>query len=179
MTSFQRIRKFLAGLGMLLGSFILIVDPEQGYYLVAILLSISLLLYGVRLLVYYFSMARHMVGGKSILYTAIVLTDLGLYTMTTITIPKIYLICHLLLSYGFSGIVDMMKAVEDKRLQSGSWRMSFVTGLGNLVIAVVAFTCMVSHSTQLMMDIYCAGLAYAGIMKMVDSFRKTAVVYIP
>lgn len=179
MNSIQRIQKFFAGLIMLLGSVILVVEPEDGYYVVAVLLSISMLLSGIRLLVYYFTMARYMVGGKSILYRALVLTDLGAFTLTAITIPKIYLICHLLISHGFSGIVDMLKAAEDKKLQAGSWRMSFATGLGNLVIAVIAFTCMVSHSTGLMMDIYCAGLAYSGLMKMADSFRKTAIVYIP
>lgn len=178
MNSFQRIKKFLSGLAMFLGSFILIVEPEDGYYIIAVLLSISLLISGVKSLVYYFTMARNMVGGKSILYRALILTDLGLFTVTAITIPKIYLICHLLISHAFSGIVDMLKAYEDKRLQAPSWRMSFVYGLGNLLIAVAAFTCLINKSTELMVDIYCAGLAYSGIIQMIHSFRKTAIIYI-
>ena len=98
MNSIQRIKKFLSGLGMLLGSLILAAKPEDGYYIIAFLLSISLLLSGVRNLIYYFNMARNMVGGKTILYRALILTDLGLFTITSITIPKIYLICHLLIS---------------------------------------------------------------------------------
>ena len=114
MTSIQRIKKFLSGLGMLLGSLVLVVEPENGYYIIALLLSISLLMSGVKALFYYFTLARNMVGGKSILYRALVMTDLGLFTLTTITIPKFYLICHLLISHGFSGLVDMLKAIEDK-----------------------------------------------------------------
>ena len=105
--------------------------------------------------------------------------DLGLFTWTTINIPKIYLICHLLISHGFSGLVDMLKAVEDKKLQSSSWRMSFIYGLGNLLTAVAAFTCLLNHSTALVVDIYCIGLAYSAIMQMVSAFRKTAIIYVP
>lgn len=179
MNSIQRIKKFLSGLAMLLGSFILVAEPENGYYMIAVLLSISLLISGIRFLVYYITMARNMVGGKSILYKALVLMDLGLFTMTTITIPKIYLICHLLISHAFAGIVDMMKSVEDKKLQAPSWRMSFIYGLGNLLTAVASFICILNQSTELVVDIYCIGLAYSGIMQMAASFRKTAIIYIP
>ena len=179
MNSIQRIKKFLFGLAMLLGSLILVVEPEDGYYIIAFILTISLLVTGVRALVYYFTMARNMVGGKSILYRALILTDLGIFTLTTITIPKIYLICHLLISHAFSGLVDMLKAIEDKKLQSSSWRMSFLYGLGNLLIAVVAFICALNQSAALVVDIYCIGLAYSGIMQMAASFRKTAIIYIP
>lgn len=179
MNSFQRIKKFLSGLCMLFGSIILVLEPEDGYYIIAFLLSISLLLTGIRALVYYFTMARNMVGGKSILYRALILTDLGIFTLTTTTIPEIYLICHLLISHAFAGLVDMMKAVEDKRMQAASWRISFICGFGNLLTAVVAVTCLLNNSTELVMDIYCAGLAYTAIMKMADAFRKTAIIYIP
>lgn len=179
MNSFQRIKKFLSGLGLLLGSIILLMDPEDGYYIVAIILSISLLLSGIRSLIYYITMARNMVGGKSILYRSLIQMDLGLFTLTAVTIPKIYLICHLLISHAFAGLVDMLKAVEDKKLQAPSWRMSFVCGLGNLLTAVAAFTCVLNQSTWMVMYIYCAGLAYSAVMQMISSFRKTAIIYIP
>ena len=92
MNSIQRIRKFLSGLGMLLGSVILITAPEDGYYIVAFLLSVSLLLSGIKSLVYYITMARHMVGGRIVLCKSLILIDLALFTMTAITIPQIYLI---------------------------------------------------------------------------------------
>lgn len=164
---------------MLLGSCILIRHPEDGYYLIAIFLSISLLISGFRSLVYYFTMARNMVGGKSMLYRAIILMDLGAFTMTAITIPKIYLICHLLISHAFSGVVDMLRAYENKKMEASSWRLSFVYGLGNLLVAAAAFTCILNQSTWLVVYIYCAGLAYSAVMQIVSAFRKTAIIYIP
>ena len=52
MTSIQRIQKFLSGLGMLLGSIILTLDPENGYHIIAFLLSISLMVSGIRFLLF-------------------------------------------------------------------------------------------------------------------------------
>ena len=179
MNSIQRIKIFLSGLGMLMGSLILSMEPEEGYYVIAIILSLSLLIYGIRSLIYYFTMARNMVGGKSIFYRALITIDLGIFTFTAITIPKIYLICHLLISRGFSGIVDMLRAMEDKKLEASSWRMSFLYGLGNLLIAVIALRCVFNQSTWMVVYIYSAGLAYSAIMQMIASFRKTAIVYIP
>lgn len=179
MNSIQRVRKFLFGLGMLLGSIILAVDPEQGYHIIAVILSLSMLIAGIRSLTYYFTMARNMVGGKSVFYKALILIDLGLFTMTVITIPKIYLVCHLLISHGFSGIVDMLRAYEDKKMQASSWRMSFVYGFGNLVISIAALICAINRMNWLVVDIYSAGLAYSGIMQMVSAFRRTAIIYIP
>ena len=177
MNSVQRIKKFLSGLGMVLASIILSVEPESGYYIIAALLSVSMMLSGIKFLVYYVTMARNMVGGKPILYRAMILLDLGMFTFTAITIPKIYLICHLLISHGFSGMVDILKAFEDRKLEA-PWRMSCITGLGNLLIAAAALFCVAHQLTWLVVDIYCLGLAYSGIMHMVSSFRKTAIVYI-
>ena len=179
MNSSQRVKKFLSGLCMLLGSLVLAVEQEDGFYVIAIVLCLSLLLSGVRYLIYYFTMARNMVGGKSIFYRALILMDFGLFTMTAITIPRIYLVCHLLISHGFSGIVDILKAYEDKKMEASSWRMSFVYGFGNLLISLVALSCAVSHLNWLVVDIYSAGLAYSGIMQMLSAFRRTAVIYIP
>lgn len=179
MNSIQRVKKFLSGFCMLLGSLVLAVEQEEGFYVIAIALCLSLLLSGIRSLIYYFTMARNMVGGRSILYRSLILMDLGLFTMTSITIPPVYLVCYLLISHGFSGIVDMLKAYEDKKMQAPSWRMSFVYGFGNLLISLTALTCAFSHLNWLVVDIYSAGLAYSGIMQMVSAFRRTAIIYIP
>lgn len=179
MNSIQRVRKFLSGFCMLLGSLVLAVEQEDGFYVIAIVLCLSLLLEGIRSLIYYFTMARNMVGGKPIFYRALILMDLGFFTMTAITIPSIYLTCHLLISYGFSGIVDMLKAYEDKKMEASSWRLSFVYGFVNLLISLAALSCAVSHLNWLVVDIYSAGLAYSGIMQIVSAFRRAAIIYIP
>ena len=81
MTKMQRVKQVLSALLMMGCCFILIKEPELGYAIVAMILSVSLLLYAIRCLIYYFTMARHMVGGRSVLYTGIILLDLAVFTM--------------------------------------------------------------------------------------------------
>ena len=58
----QRIRSFMAGIGMLLAVLILLLAGNNGVSLIVLILAFSLILRGVRSLIYYLSMARFMVG---------------------------------------------------------------------------------------------------------------------
>ena len=44
---------------------VLFLTPKEGYYVIALILGISLFVYGFRLLWFYFVMSRYMVGGKA------------------------------------------------------------------------------------------------------------------
>ena len=92
MTKVQRVEKVLAGLFMLLCCFVLIKDPEDGFYLVALILSVSLFLYAVRCILFYFAMSRHMVGGKSMLFQGIIVLDLAVFTVSMVDDPKYFII---------------------------------------------------------------------------------------
>ena len=49
---------------MLLCVAVLLVVPEEGYRIIALILSVVLIVNGIRYLIFYFSMARNMVDGK-------------------------------------------------------------------------------------------------------------------
>ena len=138
MTNMQRVKKVLAGLLMLVCCAALVTDPEFGFYFVALILSISLLLYALRSLIYYFTMARHMVGGKSILFRGIIVLDLAVFTLSMVDDPKLYIILYLLGIHAFSGLMGILQALEARRYQSPAWRRSMLSGAVNLVIAVLA-----------------------------------------
>ena len=103
MTLWQRIKNILAALMLVLLGLLLIaanifdytslanipgMDPEiateiratdfstVGYSTVLLILSVVLLAYGIRMILFYFTMARHMNGGRSMLYRGILFTDL-------------------------------------------------------------------------------------------------------
>ena len=97
MTKVQRVEKVLAGLFMLLCCFVMIADPEDGFYLVALILSVSLFLYAVRCIIFYFAMSRYMVGGKSMLFQGIIVLDLAVFTISMVDDPKYFIILYRLL----------------------------------------------------------------------------------
>ena len=78
----QRIRTVLESLMMLLCVAGLLVVQEEGYRIIALILSVVLIVNGIRYLIFYFSMARNMVDGKLTLFYGIISLDLGMFAYT-------------------------------------------------------------------------------------------------
>ena len=178
MNNIQRIRNVFVGLLAIVLSAVLFIQPPDGLRLIGLILSITLLVSGMRNIHYYFTMARHMVGGRNSLYVGVILFDLGLFAISA-NISQVYIIIYLLVIHAFSGVVDILLALDAKRMESSSWRLNLITGIGNLAIATGAVIFgLVLGNTAAVVDIYAAGLLYAGILRIINAFRRTAIVYI-
>lgn len=176
MSSGQRIKNVLIGVLIILGAVILIAFPEEGIIITASILSLSLFVYGIKTLIYYITMTRHMVGGRIMLYLAVVVLDLGMFTMMLTNIPKMYIALYLVVVYAFSGAIDILRALEAKKYQAPSWRFSLISGIISVVIAILCIVFI--GSTNMIVYLYSAGLIYSAIARIVTAFRKTAIVYI-
>ena len=176
MSGGQRIKNVLIGVLIILGAVILIAFPEEGIIITASILSLSLFVYGIKTLIYYITMTRHMVGGRIMLYLAVVVLDLGMFTMMLTNIPKMYIALYLVVVYAFSGAIDIMRALEAKKYQAPSWRLSLTSGIISVVIAILCIVFI--GSTNMIVYLYSAGLIYSAIVRIITAFRKTAIVYI-
>ena len=82
MTLRRRIASILAALGSLLCAWLMLRMGEEGFRLVILLLGLSLIGFGLRTLFFYFTMARHMVDGRSTLYIGVLVLDFGVLTLS-------------------------------------------------------------------------------------------------
>lgn len=179
MTALQRIKNIITALCMIACSIILLCFPENGYYIVLLILSLSLTIYGLKTLFYYFTMARKMVGGQSILYRGVVILDLGIFSLTIADNPTVFAIVYLLLIHLFTGVVEILRALEAKSIAAPSWRFKFGSGVVNIVLALVAFIAgAIMKSMETLVYIYCLGLLSSAGAKFISAFRRTAIVYI-
>lgn len=176
MSNTKRILKVLKGLVTILFCILLVIQPDDGYLFVVFILDISLLLYGFRLLIYYFTMARYTVGGIETLYKSIIVLDLGLFVFSLDTTPQKFVMLYLIIGLAFSGAVDILDAVGAKKLEAGSWKYQFSYGLVKIVIAVVCLFFL--DSMKIVTFVYCLGLVHSAISDIVSAFRKTAIAYI-
>ena len=179
MTLIQRIRSVFSALMMIFCAVILLLMKENGYRFVTLLLSLSLIVYGARTLIYYFTMARHMVDGRSIFYKGILVLDFGLFTLSISQNFNIVIVIYLLFVHAFSGVIGILHALEEKRFQAGSWRLSMIQGLINIAFAAAAviFGFFLGDMNDLTLT-YAAGLVWSAISQLIMAFRKTAIVYI-
>ena len=130
----------------------------------------------IRYLVFYLSMARNMVDGKLSLFYGIIALDLGMFAYTLQDIPPIYIVLYLLITHLFSGVIDVLRAMEARRLGS-RWKLSTAIGAANILLAVVCGFCL--HRLSLLTSVYAIGLVYAACLRMAQAFRRTAIIYIP
>ncbi len=177
MTKWQRVKSVLGGLAAIAAIPFLMLDPELGCVLIALILGVSASLKGLQMLIYYFSMARHMVGGKNILYQGVIILDFGLFTIGFATVPGQYIMVYLLLGHLFYGLVGLLRAMEIREKKMGSWRFKFLSSAVDIALAIL---CMVQiNSIKTMVAVYCLGLFLSAAGRIVSAFRRTAVVYVP
>ena len=180
MTLMQRIQKILGALFMLLGAGLVLYMGEQGFLLIALFLCVSLVFSGLRSLIFYFTMARFMVDGRSSLYKGLILLDLGIFTVSVLNNPRIFVILYVLGANAFTGVVDILRTLEARKLQSPSWRMNLASGVISILFALAAAFCgFILKDMKVLSYLYAAGLLWSAAAKLVSAFRKTAIVYIP
>ena len=175
MTKIQRIKSVLFALLMILAALLIFLMTEDGYKLITLMIWVSLTLSALRQLVYYFSMARHMVGGRLVLYKAIIFLDLALFTRAVIRIPRAYVLIYLSVLFGFAGLVDVLHSLESRRV-GGSWRFNLSHGILNIILAGICLFFI--RTGRLVEVIYGISLISSAILRIISATRRTAVVYI-
>lgn len=176
MTKMQRVREVLIGLAFMLVGALLVMAPDRGYVFVVRALGLTLIVGGASRLVYYVTMARHMVDGKWMLYAGAFLLDLGIFTISLASVPRLYVMLYLIVGHLFSGVISILRSNETRRVGSPGWKWSLAEGVANVAVAM---TCLVLiGSMRTAVYLYGAGLVYAGCLRIATAFRRTAIVYI-
>lgn len=180
MSVFQRIKNCFTGILMILGALILVLIPKETYPVIPAILGTTLLVYGIYFLWYYFSMARHMVGGKAVLFRAIIAIDVALFTSSITSMNSRYIVLlYLLVLYAFTGAVDILRAMEAKNNGSAGWRLKLSRGIIGIAFTVALFVIgFIIGRTDIFVYGYCFSLVYSAVMRIVGAFRRTAIPYI-
>ncbi len=175
MGSMRRLANIAFGLVMIACSIALMLFPENALIVVAVVLGFWLVVFGARNLVYYFTMARHTVGGLSLLFVAVIAIDLGAFSFTLINNPRPAVVLYLIDCNAFTGFVSVMRAIESKTLDS-RWKPSLIHGIVCFVLVVASLVFM--GSERIIIAILCFGLIYGACVRIASAVRPTEIVYI-
>ena len=177
MSGFQRVRKVLFGLCMIAVALFLIYFPsDEAYMVIVAILSVGLAIAGIKDIIFYFTMARHMIGGKMILIQGVIILDFALITGSLANVPKIYILLYLIGIHAFSGVVEVLRAMESKKAVEGPWKLKFTHGLVNFALAVACLI-FIRHSNTALV-IYSIGLIYSAIVRIFSAFQRTSFILI-
>ena len=177
MTIFQRIRTFLSGLLMMIAAVLFVILPGDDKYMVIIgIIAVGLAFKALNDIIFYFVMARHMVGGKMILFQGVVVLDFAILAASMSHVPKIYILLYLAGIHAFSGVVETLRAMEARRTVEGPWRMKLGHGIVNFLLALACIIFIRRIDTAVL--IYSLGLIYSAVIRMIGAFRRTTFIVI-
>ncbi|MCR5233845.1 MAG: hypothetical protein K6E53_08045 [Lachnospiraceae bacterium] len=177
MTIYQRIKKILFSICMFSVALFFIINPsDEAYTIVVGIFSIGLAIAGIKDIIFYFVMARHMVEGKMILIQGVIIFDFAMISGSLTDVPKIYILLYLIGVHAFSGVIEILRAMEARRTVDGPWKIKFSHGIVNLVLALACLVFIRRSHTALI--IYSLGLMYSAVVRLFDAFGKTAFVVI-
>lgn len=177
MNRFTRIWNIFTSLFIILVSIVMFVVPDLGYILATLIFGSVLLMSGLKQLIYYLGMGIHMVGGRVILYRALITMDIGLFAITIHGTGQRYIMFFFVLYYAFAGIVSIFRAMEARSVEAAFWKINLLEGIYDLVIVII---CLINNnSAGTMLDILCLSLVISSVTRIVIALRKSAIIYIP
>jgi uncharacterized membrane protein HdeD (DUF308 family) len=162
---------------MLLIAVVFILFPsDEAYMLVIWVLAAGLAIRGIKDIVFYFVMARHMVGGKMILFQGVVVLDFAILTGSLSDVPKIYILLYLIGVHAFSGAIETLRAMEARKKVAGPWKLKLGHGIINFLLAL---SCLIFiRQTHTALIIYSIGLIYSAAIRILSAFQRTSFAVI-
>lgn len=176
MSVLQRILSIVLAILLAAAGAILIMVDFYGIYIVAVMLCAVLIIVGIRSIIYYFSMARHKVGGRTLLYTSVIIFDMGIFMLYLADAPTVYIVLYLFGTHAFSGLVNILRALEAKKYNAAHWRLKLTYGIVNIAVGI-ACVIFIKY-IEISVFIFALGLFYSAVIRVINAFRKTSVVYI-
>ena len=176
MTKINRLKNIAAGIAIMMISIFMLTFPDTGYYLVAIILGAVLLVNGIKQLLYFLSMGIHMVGGKMILYRALITLDLSFFILSIRGIGQRYMMVYFIVYYLFVGTITIFSAFESRKLEAAFWKWKLMNGILKVTIAMI---CIVNNNSEdMMLYVMCFGLIMSAMTRIAMALKRTAIIYI-
>ena len=176
MNKMSRIKNLIIAAVMIVFAGVMLAWPQFGTPMIMLVVGLYLLFYGIYSLIFYFTMAIHMVDGKRVFYRGILLLDLGVFMLSAYRGSERLVFLYLMLMLAASGAIDLVRAL-DFRKQGESWKFRAVMGVVCILLLISAFIYRKEPTTLTYM--YCIGMFVSAINRVVSAFRTTAIVYIP
>ena len=175
MTRWQKIRGVFTGIFMILASILLSVFGGDMYRIVLYLYIYALILYGLRMLFTYFTMARYMTGGILILYLGIFFIDLGIFAYSLTNVPRIYIMMYLAGNLALAGIIDILRGLDGKRI-GGGWKFKTLQGIVSVLSAMICLFFMNTPDTAVI--VYSAGLFNNAVIRIIHCLVPSEIITI-
>ena len=176
MSKYNRIKNIAAGIGIIILSIFMFAFPDTGYYMATIIFGAVLLIDGIKQMIYFLSMGIHMIGGKMILYRALITMDLSFFLLSIRSIGQRYLMVYFIIYYFFVGMITIFRAYEARKIKAELWKWKLMNGIIKVIISIA---CIVNITSEdMMLFLVCFGLIVSALTRIGMALKKTAIIFI-
>lgn len=176
MSKTRRVFNIIAAIFMIQSALILMLVPDIAFRLISMFVGLILVYYGARYLIYYLTHAQHMIGGKWLFLVGLIMFDMGVFATTLYNQAQAILIVYVVAAHLVAAGLNIVRAVGNKRDNNPGWKIDLAQGIGN--IAQVVLCLVFINYVEIPVFIYCAGVIYSAVLLIIQSCKKTAIVYV-
>ena len=176
MRKLTRVKNLIIAFIMIVFAIILLEAPEFGPVLIILIAGFGLIASGIGTLIFYITMASHMVGGKKTFYSSIITMSLGVFMLAGYAGATDLVLLYLMGLFAISGGIGLIRALESKK-EGALWIHRLIGAIFNFAVFIIGF--LFTDNPHTMVYLFCIDLIYSAVSRIISSFRKTAIIYIP
>ena len=176
MSKTKRLWNIIEAITMIQGAIVLMLVPDLAFIIIAAFVGLALACKGLKFIIYYMTHAQHMVGGKRLLLVGLLMFDAGAFACLVCDQATVLMITYVVAVHLVACVLNFARAYSNKGDGNPGWKTDLAQGIGNLAQVVL---CLVFINTiEIPVFIYCAGVIYTAVLKIIASCKKTAIVYV-
>ena len=172
----RRVWNIIVANFMIQSAVLLMFVPDIAFEIIASCVGLVLTFYGIKYLFYYLTHAQHMVGGKWLLLAGLLLFDFGIFASILIDQTRSIVIIYVISGHLVAAVLGIVRAVSNKGDGNSGWKIDLAQGIGNIILVVLCLV-FIKH-VEIPVFIYSASIIYSAILKIIQSCKRTAIVYV-
>lgn len=176
MSKTKRVWNIFVAFFTIFGALVLMLVPDLAFSLIAACVGLMLTLRGLKFLIYYVTHAQHMVGGKRLLLVGLILFDMGVFASLIYDQTQFLTIIYVIAIHIVWVVLRFARAVSNKGDGNPGWKIDLAQGIGNLIQVILCLVFI--NSIEIPVFIYCIGVIYTAVLKIIASCKRTAIVYV-
>ena len=176
MSKSRRVWNIFYAIFAIQGALFLMLVPEIAFIILAIGVGLDLTYYGLKYLIYYLTHAQHMIGGKRIMLIGLLMLDMGVFATVLYDQAQAIVIIYVVAGHLVAAGLNFVRAFGNKRDKNPGWKIDLAQGIGNFAQVVLCLVFI--KNVGIPVYIYCIGVIYQSVLKIITSFKRTAIVYV-
>ena len=132
MSKSKRVWNIIGSVFVIQAALLLMLIPSDAFEVIAAIVGSTLFCQGIKYLLYYLTHAQHMIGGKWLLLTGLILFDMGAFALVLIDQAQAITIIYVVGVHLIAAIINIARTVSNKGDGNPAWKIDLAQEKGEI-----------------------------------------------